>query len=64
MCIRDRHTRLGHPAYPPLLAAIAEGTFGLMKRPPERGKGLDGVEVKADDYVNPAGALLEEGSTR
>jgi beta-lysine 5,6-aminomutase alpha subunit len=58
------HTQLGHAAYPPLLAAIAEGTFGLMKRPPERGKGLDGVEVKADDYVNPAVALLQEGSTR
>jgi len=51
-------------AYPPLLSAIAEGTFGLMKRPPTAGKGLDGVAEKADDYVNPAIDLLEEGATR
>ncbi len=56
--------RLGHAAYPPLLAAIAEGTFGLMKRPPERGKGLDGVVIKAEDYDNPAITMLEEGSAR
>ncbi len=52
-------------AYPqPLLSAIADGTFGAMKRPPTKGKGLDGVVVKADDYDNPAVALLEEGATR
>src|SRR5499433_365421 len=27
-----------------LLEAIADGTFGIMKRPADRGKGLDGVE--------------------
>ncbi len=55
----------------PLLAAIADGTFGLMKRPPDRGKGLDGVVEKArrrapetPGYDNPATTLLEEGSTR
>ena len=51
----------------PLLGAIADGTFGLMKRPPDRGKGLDGVVVRAtgtDGYDNPAITLLEEGSTR
>jgi beta-lysine 5,6-aminomutase alpha subunit len=44
-----------------LLRAIAEGTFGLMKRPPEGGKGADGVVAKADGYVNPASELLEAG---
>ena len=51
--------------YPqPLLAAIADGTFGAMKRPPGKGKGLDGVVRKAEGYDNPATTLLEEGSTR
>ncbi|MEO7058328.1 MAG: lysine 5,6-aminomutase subunit alpha, partial [Lapillicoccus sp.] len=51
----------------PLLAAIADGTFGLMKRPEDRGKGLDGVVVRAtgpDGYDNPASSLLESGQTR
>ena len=30
-----------------LLPAIGDGTFGLMKRPADRGKGLDGVVEKA-----------------
>ncbi|MFW6774958.1 lysine 5,6-aminomutase subunit alpha [Nocardioides sp. CPCC 205120] len=42
-----------------LLDAIADGTFGLMRRPPDGGRGLDGVRVKADDYHNPATDLLE-----
>jgi beta-lysine 5,6-aminomutase alpha subunit len=42
-----------------LLTAIAEGTFGIMKRPPDRGKGLDGVVPRADDYYNPAADILE-----
>lgn len=37
-----------------LMAAIADGTFGLMKRPADRGKGLDGVAKHEDDYYNPA----------
>jgi len=45
-----------------LLTAIAEGTFGLMKRPPDAGKGADGVIPKADTYYNPASELLESGS--
>ena len=45
---------------PPLLAAIADGTFGLMKRPPDAGRGLDGVAAKSEDYYNPASELLEE----
>ena len=43
-----------------MLEAIADGTFGLMKRPADRGKGLDGVARRADDYLNPAIELLEE----
>jgi beta-lysine 5,6-aminomutase alpha subunit len=46
----------------PLLAAIADGTFGLMKRPADAGRGLDGVAEKADTYYNPASELLEEDS--
>jgi beta-lysine 5,6-aminomutase alpha subunit len=43
-----------------LLNAIADGTFGLMKRPSDGGKGLDGVARKARDYYNPATEILEE----
>ena len=49
---------------PPLLAAIADGTFGLMKRPPGAGKGLDGVVRRAPGYDNPATTLLETGETK
>lgn len=49
---------------PPLLAAIADGTFGSMKRPATKGKGLDGVVRKAEAYENPATTMLEEGATR
>ncbi len=45
---------------PALLAAIADGTFGLMKRPADAGKGLDGVARKASSYYNPALEILEE----
>jgi len=41
-----------------LLAAIADGTFGLMKRPPDQGRWLDGVVRKAPGYLNPASVLL------
>jgi beta-lysine 5,6-aminomutase alpha subunit len=47
-----------------LLAAIADGTFGLMRRPADAGKGLDGVVRRAPGYLNPAVDLLEEGATR
>ncbi len=49
---------------PPLLAAIADGTFGAMKRPPTKGKGLEGVVRKAAAYDNPAITLLESGADR
>jgi beta-lysine 5,6-aminomutase alpha subunit len=42
-----------------LLDAIADGTFGIMKRPADRGKGLDGVAKHADDYYNPVTLALE-----
>jgi beta-lysine 5,6-aminomutase alpha subunit len=42
-----------------LLDAIADGTFGLMKRPADKGRGLDGVARKAAGYHNPATEILE-----
>jgi beta-lysine 5,6-aminomutase alpha subunit len=45
-----------------LMNAIGDGTFGLMKRPADRGKGLDGVVRRADGYFNPANEILEETS--
>ncbi|MGI9157854.1 MAG: lysine 5,6-aminomutase subunit alpha [Marmoricola sp.] len=47
-------------SWPPLFAAIADGTFGLMKRPPDGGRGLDGVARKSSEYLNPATELLED----
>ena len=47
-----------------MLNAIGDGTFGLMKRPADAGKGLAGVARRAPGYVNPAIDLLEEGATR
>jgi beta-lysine 5,6-aminomutase alpha subunit len=55
---------LEHPGRTPLLDAIADGTFGLMRRPATAGKGLDGVVRRAPGYLNPAIDLLEEGATR
>jgi beta-lysine 5,6-aminomutase alpha subunit len=46
-----------------LLNAIADGTFGIMKRPADRGKGLDGVAKHDGDYYNPATELLETVTT-
>ena len=42
-----------------LLNAIAAGTFGVTKRPPDGGRGLDGVVERADGYFNPAADQLE-----
>ena len=47
-----------------LLNAIGDGTFGLMKRPADSGKGLAGVAKRAPGYLNPAIDLLEQGATR
>jgi beta-lysine 5,6-aminomutase alpha subunit len=48
-----------HPGPSGLLSAIGDGTFGLMKRPADQGKGLDGVFRQAPGYCNPATDLLE-----
>ncbi len=59
----DRITREKAPkGSAPLLEAIADGTFGHMKRPRDRGKGLEGVVAKAEGYLNPATELLEQGT--
>src|SRR6266496_3079818 len=42
-----------------LLDAIADGTFGIMRRPADRGKGLDGVARQEPGYYNPATEILE-----
>ena len=47
-----------------LLNAIADGTFGVTRRPPTGGRGLDGVFEKADGYFNPAAGLLSGGAVR
>ena len=45
-----------------LLDAIADGTFGIMRRPADGGRGLDGVARHEDGYYNPATELLEGAS--
>src|SRR4051794_19981020 len=42
-----------------LLRAIADGTFGVTKRPSDGGRGLEGVVAHADGYYNPVTAILE-----
>lgn len=42
-----------------LLDAIADGTFGIMKRPADRGKGLDGVARHESGYYNPVTEALQ-----
>jgi beta-lysine 5,6-aminomutase alpha subunit len=42
-----------------LLNAIADGTFGVTRRPADGGRGLDGVVERAEGYFNPASEFLE-----
>jgi beta-lysine 5,6-aminomutase alpha subunit len=42
-----------------LLEAIGDGTFGITKRPPDGGRGLDGVVAHGPAYWNPATEILE-----
>ena len=42
-----------------LLNAIADGTFGVARRPPGGGHGLDGVRNRADGYFNPVTEILD-----
>ena len=63
-CVLDEAVTLlerivAEPGSAPLLSAIGDGTFGLMKRPADRGKGYDGVFAQAEGYYNPATELLE-----
>jgi beta-lysine 5,6-aminomutase alpha subunit len=44
-----------------LFEAIADGTFGVTRRPADGGRGLEGVVRQADGYLNPARELLEPG---
>jgi beta-lysine 5,6-aminomutase alpha subunit len=50
---------LDHPGGAGLLDAIADGTFGLMRRPADGGRGLEGIARKAEGYLNPAADMLE-----
>ena len=50
---------IGTDAHTVGIDAIADGTFGLMKRPADAGRGLEGVVPKAPGYVNPATEILE-----
>ncbi|HZJ06904.1 MAG TPA: lysine 5,6-aminomutase subunit alpha [Nocardioidaceae bacterium] len=50
---------LAHEGRTGLLDAIADGTFGLMKRPADAGRGLEGVAKKAPGYYNPASDILD-----
>ena len=47
-----------------LMDAIADGTFGITKRPIDGGKGLAGVVPLAADAYNPALDLLEKEASR
>jgi beta-lysine 5,6-aminomutase alpha subunit len=42
-----------------LLNAIADGTFGVTRRPADGGRGLEGVVECAEGYYNPAAEMLE-----
>jgi beta-lysine 5,6-aminomutase alpha subunit len=42
-----------------LLNAIADGTFGVARRPPGGGHGLDGVITRAEGYFNPVTEILD-----
>jgi beta-lysine 5,6-aminomutase alpha subunit len=47
-----------------LIQAIADGTFGITRRSPDGGKGLDGVFRKSADHFDPALELLGGGLGR
>jgi beta-lysine 5,6-aminomutase alpha subunit len=42
-----------------LFEAIADGTFGVTRRPVDGGRGLDGVVARGNGYYNPALDILE-----
>ena len=61
-----RPARAGSPTTPrACIQAIADGTFGITKRPPDGGKGLDGVVVHGRRRLQPgAGAAGGEEVAR
>ncbi|MBN1881432.1 MAG: lysine 5,6-aminomutase subunit alpha [Deltaproteobacteria bacterium] len=58
--LKNAHDMLGEIADIGLLSALERGMFADIKRPPDGGKGKDGVVKKAPDYFNPFETLLEE----
>ncbi|MGY1802270.1 lysine 5,6-aminomutase subunit alpha [Blastococcus sp. SYSU D00922] len=63
--LREAVDLLGRIADHPegLIQAIADGTFGITKRPADGGKGLDGVVATGPEAYNPALELLETKET-
>jgi beta-lysine 5,6-aminomutase alpha subunit len=57
--LREAVELLGSIADDGLLPAIADGTFGIMRRPPDRGKGLEGVAKREPDFFNPTLEILD-----
>jgi len=57
--LRESVDLLGRIERTGLLDAIGSGTFGLMRRPADGGRGRDGVVVKAESYFNPVDDLLD-----
>ena len=49
----------GEPGKAPLLEAIGDGTFGLMKRPADRGKGFRRRRAPGKRLLEPATEILE-----
>ncbi len=45
-----------------MFATIEQGIFADIKRPADKGKGLDGVVVKGAEYFNPFLALMKKGA--
>ncbi|HEY0125562.1 MAG TPA: lysine 5,6-aminomutase subunit alpha, partial [Blastococcus sp.] len=64
--LREAVDLLGRIADHPegLIQAIADGTFGITRRPADGGKGLDGVVATGRDAYNPALELLEREVSR
>ncbi|MDF2626325.1 MAG: lysine 5,6-aminomutase alpha subunit [Symbiobacteriaceae bacterium] len=52
---------LEHIEHVGLMTAIAEGTFGRVRRQPTGGKGLDGVVAKGPQHFNPFFDLILKG---
>jgi beta-lysine 5,6-aminomutase alpha subunit len=51
--LRETEALLAEIAGSGLLKALADGVFADIKRPPDAGRGADGVFVKSDHYLDP-----------